>query len=82
VTEGAATIRPATAEDAAGIAAVHVRSWQVAYRGQLPDALLDSLSVDQRTRWWGEGWWGEDLARRGLVARRRWSCATDAVSDR
>jgi GNAT superfamily N-acetyltransferase len=39
----------------------------VAYRGQLPDALLDSLSVDQRTRWWGEGWWGEDLARRGLL---------------
>ncbi len=36
--------------DAAGVAAVHVRSWQVGYRGLLPDDLLDGLSVEQRTR--------------------------------
>lgn len=36
-------IRKATAEDAADIAAVHIRSWQTAYRGQLPDWFLDRL---------------------------------------
>jgi GNAT superfamily N-acetyltransferase len=44
-----------------------VRSWQVAYRGQLPDELLDNLSVEQRTRWWGEGWWGQETTRRRLL---------------
>lgn len=42
-------IRPATVDDAGPIAAVHVRSWQEAYRGQLPQALLDGLSVERRT---------------------------------
>ncbi len=37
-------IRPATLDDAAAIAEVHVRSWQWAYRGQLPDEYLDGLS--------------------------------------
>lgn len=38
--------------DAAGIAEVHVRSWQVGYRGQLPDDLLDSLEPAQRLDRW------------------------------
>ena len=46
------TIRPASASDARGIARVHVRTWQAAYRGQLPDDLLEGLSVDQRARLW------------------------------
>ena len=45
-------IRPATAEDAPGIAAVHVASWRGAYRGQLPDEVLDGQSVEQRTAQW------------------------------
>jgi GNAT superfamily N-acetyltransferase len=38
--------------DATGIATVHVRSWQAAYRRLLPQELLDGLSVAQRTEQW------------------------------
>ncbi|MGQ0431609.1 MAG: GNAT family N-acetyltransferase [Microthrixaceae bacterium] len=41
-------IRPGTPEDAIAIADVHVRSWQVAYRGIVADAVLDSLNPDDR----------------------------------
>ena len=41
-------IRNAVLADARGIAIVHVQAWQEAYRGQLPDAFLDSLSVEER----------------------------------
>ena len=51
------TIRLATPADAGSIAEVHVRSWQSAYRGVLPDDLLDSLSVDARERFWAGPWW-------------------------
>ena len=33
---------------------MHVESWQVGYRGLMPDEVLDGLSVDTRERWWGE----------------------------
>lgn len=47
-------IRSAVVADARGIASVHLRAWQWAYRGQIPDAYLDSLTqqLDQRTAWW------------------------------
>jgi GNAT superfamily N-acetyltransferase len=45
-------IRIATAGDAAAIAAVHVDSWRGAYRGLLPDAVLDGLDVQRRTAGW------------------------------
>src|SRR3954451_14011406 len=45
-------VRQAKVLDAADIAAVHVRSWQVGYRGLLPDELLDGLSIEARTRDW------------------------------
>ena len=48
------TYRSAVEPDAAGIAEVHVRTWQVAYRGQVPDDYLDSLSVDDRAERWKE----------------------------
>jgi len=41
-------IRRATERDAPAIASVHVNSWQWAYRGLLPDAYLDNLSVADR----------------------------------
>jgi len=41
-------IRPATPEDARAIAEVHVASWRYAYRGLLPDDVLDRLSVEER----------------------------------
>lgn len=50
----ATTVRPATRDDARAIARVHVHSWQVAYRGLVPDALLDGLSVEQRQTIWLE----------------------------
>ena len=43
------TVRDATVDDARAIAEVHVASWRWAYRGQLPDDLLDGLSVDDPT---------------------------------
>ena len=38
--------------DAAEIARVHVDCWRAAYRGQMPDELLASLSVERRTEFW------------------------------
>ncbi len=43
------TVRLAVVDDARAMARIHVDGWRAAYRGQMPDALLDSLSVDQRT---------------------------------
>ena len=45
-------IREASIADAAGIARVHVLTWQHAYRGQMPDDFLDGLSIEQRTQNW------------------------------
>lgn len=42
------TIRDATPEDALAVAGVHVRSWQVAYRGLIDDELLDGLRPEDR----------------------------------
>jgi GNAT superfamily N-acetyltransferase len=41
-------IRQARLGDAAGIARVHVTTWQAAYRGIVPDDYLDALTVEQR----------------------------------
>ncbi len=48
------TIRPAQVSDAAGIAEVHVRSWQEAYTGIVPDEYLAGLDPAQRTPVWAE----------------------------
>jgi L-amino acid N-acyltransferase YncA len=45
-------IRLALPSDVPGIAAVHVRTWRVAYRGHLPDAFLDAMDPSQRASWW------------------------------
>jgi GNAT superfamily N-acetyltransferase len=47
-------IRGALVTDAESIAAVHIRSWQTAYRGLLPDSFLDGLDreLDQRAAFW------------------------------
>lgn len=44
----ALTIRTATVEDAIEMAYVHVRAWQSAYRGLLPDVHLDGLRAQER----------------------------------
>ncbi|MFL5348498.1 MAG: GNAT family N-acetyltransferase [Hyalangium sp.] len=43
-------IRPARPEDADAVAKVHVRAWQAAYRGLLPDEYLASLRAEERAR--------------------------------
>ncbi|MGP6170330.1 GNAT family N-acetyltransferase [Microbacterium sp. A196] len=45
-------IRPAALADARGIAAVHVRSWQSAYRGLMPQHVLNALVVEDRAERW------------------------------
>jgi GNAT superfamily N-acetyltransferase len=52
VNEAEATIRRASIEDAAEIAAVQVASWRGAYDGLLPQQMLDGLSVDAATNAW------------------------------
>lgn len=47
-------MRRAVPQDARAIAEIHVRSWQVAYRGLVPDDVLDGLSVAQREQFWRE----------------------------
>jgi len=49
---GSMEVRPAALDDAEAIATVHVRSWQSAYRGLMPDDLLDGLSVERRAASW------------------------------
>jgi L-amino acid N-acyltransferase YncA len=46
------TIRPAAPADAAAIAAIHVRTWQVAYRGVMPPDFLDGLDPARRAIGW------------------------------
>ena len=41
-------LRRATGTDAATVAAMHVRAWQTAYRGIVPDPFLDNLDVVAR----------------------------------
>ncbi len=65
--EGVPTIRPAVVADAGGIAEVHVRSWQAAYAGQLPDELLAGLSVSGRRRGWERILGDPDRSDRTLV---------------
>lgn len=48
-------IRRATIDDARAIAEVHVKSWQAAYRGLLPEDFLLSLSVERREAQWRSG---------------------------
>jgi GNAT superfamily N-acetyltransferase len=63
------TVRPATAEDARGIAEVHIRTWQAAYRHVFPAEVLDSLDIERYTNGWrdlvdrGPVWIGEEGSR-------------------
>ena len=45
-------IRAATISDAYGIAEIQVAGWQAAYRGLMPDSVLDGLSVPKREEMW------------------------------
>jgi len=48
------TVRTATIADAPRIAQIHVETWRIAYRGQIPDSVLNALDVGRRTAFWRE----------------------------
>ncbi|HEY8173179.1 MAG TPA: GNAT family N-acetyltransferase [Dehalococcoidia bacterium] len=50
----AATLRPATKDDADRVARLHAESWRTAYRGIYADAYLDGPVFDDRIRVWRE----------------------------
>jgi ribosomal protein S18 acetylase RimI-like enzyme len=45
-------VRQATIADVRRIAQIHVETWRTAYRGQMPDAVLDNLDVEKRAAFW------------------------------
>ncbi|MCR3747730.1 GNAT family N-acetyltransferase [Lentzea californiensis] len=49
------TVRLAVVSDAPAVASVHVQTWQAAYRGLVPDSVLDELSVQERASMWERG---------------------------
>ena len=50
---GDVSVRPATVDDARGIAHVHVTGWHEAYTGRMPQAILDRLDIDRSAYGWG-----------------------------
>jgi len=60
-------VRKAGEADAAGVALVHVRSWQEAYRGQIDQAYLDSLHPAARVKSWAEGLADDGWPRKGTL---------------
>jgi len=62
-------LRLASAADARWIADLQVRAWRAAYRGLLPDALLDNLSIDDRERVWRRWNVGDPRRRIWLAVR-------------
>jgi L-amino acid N-acyltransferase YncA len=47
-------IRRATADDAHRIATIHVEAWRAAYRGVVPDPVLQRQSVEKREAFWAK----------------------------
>ena len=45
-------VRPIATADVDAVARLHVTVWQAAYRGLLPDAFLDAISVERRAAMW------------------------------
>ena len=60
-------IRRATVEDAEAIAVVHVRSWQAAYRGLIPQDYLDALDPADRVGRWEQYLAASDWPRSGTL---------------
>jgi ribosomal protein S18 acetylase RimI-like enzyme len=45
-------VREATRADASAIARLHLDNWRIAYRGIVPDDLLDTITVESRRQHW------------------------------
>lgn len=65
------TIRPVSRSDLEAIATLHVQSWQSAYRGILPDGVLDQLTAQDRVRDWARWLATPDAHTYAAVERRR-----------
>jgi len=63
----AISVRPATLADADGIGLVHVRSWQAAYRGKMPQDHLDGLDPARRAAGWRRALAETGPSRAGLL---------------
>jgi ribosomal protein S18 acetylase RimI-like enzyme len=61
-------LRPALVSDSAGIAAVHVETWQDAYKTLLPDAYLSTLNIADRTKSWTKNLGNPRLTAETVVA--------------
>lgn len=53
VQTGLMEMRDAHLGDSSAVAELHVAAWQAAYRGLLPDEVLDALSASDREEMWG-----------------------------
>jgi GNAT superfamily N-acetyltransferase len=62
------TIRRAEISDAPAMGDLHVRSWQAAYRGIVPDKVLDAMSVESRIASWRAILTGHSLREAAWVA--------------
>jgi GNAT superfamily N-acetyltransferase len=60
-------IRRALTSDASGVATIHVRSWQAAYKGLLPPEFLDQLDIDARKGGWQQTIAEADWPRTGTL---------------
>ncbi|HEY6496001.1 MAG TPA: GNAT family N-acetyltransferase, partial [Trebonia sp.] len=61
-------VRPATPADSEGIGLVHVRSWQSAYRGKMPQSHLDGLDPASRAEAWRRIMAKTEPSRGGVIA--------------
>lgn len=61
------SVRPAEVDDADAMGGVHVRAWQAAYRGVMPQAFLDGLDPAARADYWRAALAGPPLPGERLV---------------
>src|SRR5258708_39547141 len=71
--------RAARPDDAPRMGEVHVRAWQVAYRGLMPDAYLDGLAPEERAAMWQRGIDDPWPRTRIILAERDGTCRGFAV---
>jgi len=78
-------IRLASPSDTGAIASIHVRCWQHAYRGFVPDAVLNALSVAAHEQLWRHGLESGAAESRVWIAKDRGHalgfCATGSSRD-
>lgn len=53
-------VRRADVNDAGVLGEIHASSWKIAYKGIVPDSMLDNISADKRQKYFekalSEGW--------------------------